>query len=50
MYRLALGRVPTKQETATALAFLANQRGRDLDGWAAVCQAMFGCTEFRFVE
>ncbi|MCS6851066.1 MAG: hypothetical protein NZ700_07845, partial [Gemmataceae bacterium] len=22
----------------------------DLDAWAVVCQAIFGCSEFRFVE
>jgi hypothetical protein len=50
LYRRALGREPTKQETATALQFLAEYKGRDLERWAAVCQAMFGCTEFRLVE
>jgi hypothetical protein len=51
LYRRALGRVPTAQERETALRFLSEQReGGKLRAWAAVCQAMFGCTEYRFVE
>ena len=48
LYRLALGRLPNSAESRTALRFLRENAGED--AWAAVCQAMFGCTEFRFVE
>jgi hypothetical protein len=57
LYRWALGRTPTAKEIQTTLRFLAHYRRgikdptrRDVDAWTAVCQAMFGCTEFRFVE
>src|SRR5262249_45588901 len=61
--RRALGRAPTAAETQTALDFLADYRQAlaaprsdkpsmesNLDAWAAVCLAVFGCTEFRFVD
>jgi hypothetical protein len=59
LYRCSLGRAPTKAEAQAALHFLAEFKksltGKpkvqpDVEAWAAVCLAMFGCTEFRFVE
>jgi len=59
LYRRALGRTPTAQEAAAALRFLADYRqiiasksktDPDVQAWSAVCLALFGCTEFRFVE
>jgi hypothetical protein len=51
LYRRALCRVPTADEMETALRFLRGQRDTcELEAWTAVCQAMFACTEFRFME
>jgi hypothetical protein len=56
LYRRALGRAPLAAEKAAALRFLAASRealkGADaeVEAWAGVCRAVFGCTEFRFVE
>jgi hypothetical protein len=50
LYLLALGRPPTDAEVARALAFVRDYQPDEREGWAALCQAMFGCTEFRFVE
>jgi hypothetical protein len=61
LYRRALGREPSADETRAAQAFLATCRRTlaaqekkpvepDVDAWTSVCLAMFGCTEFRFVE
>jgi hypothetical protein len=49
LYRRALGRVPTAEEKALVLRFLSEQDD-ELESWSSVCQSMFGCTEFRFVE
>lgn len=57
LYRSALGRSPTEPETQSARRFVAEFQA-DLGGkpesereaWAALVQAVFGCTEFRFVE
>jgi hypothetical protein len=57
LYRRALGRAPTAEETRKALDFVARFRGTvrggpgaDVEAWGALCLAVFGCTEFRFVE
>jgi hypothetical protein len=62
LYRRALGRTPSAAEAEAALGFLArcreaatSQKGTtpadaDTAAWANVCLAVFGCTEFRFVE
>jgi hypothetical protein len=59
LYRRALGRAPAARERESALRFLREQRRdraagpgaeAELEAWADVCQAVFGCTEFRFVE
>ncbi len=59
LYRRALGRAPDEKETQAALKFLAERRKSagtkpktdpDEEAWASVCLAVFGCTEFRFVE
>ena len=48
LYRRALGRRPTTAEVARILAFVAE--GERAEAWAAACQAVVGCTEFRFAE
>jgi len=59
LYRRAFGRAPTEKETQIALKFLGDFRTSlsskpkvdpDTEAWAAVCMAVFGSTEFRFVE
>jgi hypothetical protein len=57
LYRRALGRSPTASEVDRARAFLqsySEQRvgssNPDRDAWTALCQALFGSTEFRFIE
>jgi hypothetical protein len=57
LYRAALGRLPTEPEIKTAQAFVAefkadlgDKPGSEREAWAALVQAIFGCTEFRFVE
>jgi hypothetical protein len=59
LYRRSLGRAPTAAETQAALRFLAHFRKHvprdaktdpETEAWAALCLAVFGCTEFRFVE
>jgi hypothetical protein len=49
LYRLALGRVPTARERELALTFLSQSAQRDA-GWERVCQALFGCVDFRYVN
>jgi cytochrome c553 len=48
LFRHALGRPPTEVESQHAGDFLGDDP--DLDAWTEVCLAVFGCTEFRFVE
>ncbi len=48
LYRRALGRAPAEEEVTRALAFV--RHGDSREAWAQLCQAVFGCTEFRFVE
>jgi len=59
LYRRALGRKPTADEVKTVLGYLAARRQQtgkgkaneiEIQAWTGVCQALFGCTEFRFVE
>ena len=62
LYRRALGRSPNEAETGTALQFLADfkqskntpagkaKENPEVEAWSAICLAVFGCTEFRFVE
>ncbi len=59
LYRRALGRAPATMERDAALRFLNQRRSEkaagtaaeaERDTWAAVCQAVFGCSEFRYVE
>jgi hypothetical protein len=57
LYRRALGRLPREQEAQQILGFLAGYKPtgkapaeRDLEAWTSVCLAVFGCTEYRFVE
>ncbi len=46
-YRLALSRPPSGEEEANASAFFANYKGTN--PWAAFCQALLACGEFRYV-
>jgi Protein of unknown function (DUF1553)/Protein of unknown function (DUF1549)/Planctomycete cytochrome C len=59
LYLRALGREPATDEIDTAVRFVrsflekAEPKGKadpSIDAWAGVCRAVFGCTEFRFVE
>jgi hypothetical protein len=57
LYRCALGRDPTASEVDRAHTFLNGYRrqrrssaDREKDAWTAFCQALFGSTEFRFIE
>jgi hypothetical protein len=53
LYRRALGRSPTRTERQRVEAFLhgaSQQAMPEAAAWAAVCQAIFGCAEFRFIE
>ena len=50
LYRRAIGRTPTAEERDTAMRYLRESSESEMDAWSAVCQAMFGCTEFQFVE
>ncbi|MBY0523025.1 MAG: DUF1553 domain-containing protein [Gemmataceae bacterium] len=56
LYRRALGRLPSEKEVQAAVKFInefkktLKSKEADLDAWSAVCSAVFGCTEFRFVE
>jgi hypothetical protein len=57
LYRRALGREPTASELDRVRTFLEgyrHQRGNsanaEKDAWTALCQALFGSTEFRFAE
>jgi len=58
LYRRALGRAPAPVEWEAARLFLheqcraASATGPDaeLEAWAAVCQAVFGCADFRFAK
>jgi hypothetical protein len=62
-YRLALSRPPTAVETARALQYTASYARDDwqvgnaksgsnpkVDAWASLCQALFCCAEFRYVN
>ncbi|MCZ2342476.1 MAG: DUF1553 domain-containing protein [Bacteroidales bacterium] len=63
LYQLAYSRQPTSDELTTARGFLAEYqerlasvgsdkapKNRVAAAWAALCQAVFGSTEFRFIE
>jgi hypothetical protein len=53
LYRRAFGRSPTLEERRRVEAFLheaAKQGTPEAATWAAVCQAIFGSAEFRFIE
>ena len=53
-YLLALGRSPSKRESAQAMQYLAecteSQGMARADAWASFCQALYGTIEFRYVE
>jgi hypothetical protein len=57
LYRAALSRSPSEAEIRTALRFVSDYQSdlgdkpeAEREAWAAFVQALFGCTEFRFVE
>jgi len=53
-YLLALGRSPSKIESADALAYLSECTGKQgmkrPEAWSSFCQALYGTVEFRYVE
>jgi hypothetical protein len=53
-YLLALGRSPSNDESAQALAYLnecAEKQGmKRPEAWSSFCQALYGTVEFRYVE
>jgi hypothetical protein len=53
-YLLALGRSPTKAESADSLEYLrACTEGEKMqreEAWASFCQALYGAAEFRFMD
>ena len=55
-YQLALARSPTAGERDRALAFLGDFAARvagadpSREAWAAFCQALFSCAEFRYLD
>ena len=53
-YMLALGRFPTKDESAQVLGYLrecSEQQGMNRpQSWASLCQALYGTVEFRYFE
>ena len=60
-YRLTLSRSPTADETSTALGFLQEaaesleeeSAARDTakqKAWATLCQTLFACSEFRYID
>jgi hypothetical protein len=57
LYRLAFGRTPTRDERRSVMQFLGERHRESTPGaadelaaWTGVCQAVFGCVEFRFVR
>jgi hypothetical protein len=51
VFCLALGRSPAPAEYEAVLAFLRQNAERDeLATWASVCQAIYGCADFRYME
>jgi hypothetical protein len=61
LYRRVLGRAPSEKESDKALKYLENMKRTlpptkddadpvEVRAWSAICQALFACTEFRFVE
>jgi cytochrome c553 len=55
LFRTALGRLPSENESSNVLRFVADYKsGAKTDprteAWTAVCLAVFGSTEFRFME
>src|SRR6185312_5639999 len=53
-YQLALGRYPSKDETAGAMGYLSNcmdhQKMNREQAWTSFCQALYGTVEFRYVD
>ena len=53
-YLLALGRSPSKGESADALQYLGDctdhQKMDRQQAWASLCQALYGTVEFRYVD
>jgi len=49
LYRAALGRLPSAEESALALSFLREGSG-DADAWAGLCQAVIGSIDFRYLH
>jgi hypothetical protein len=53
-YLLALGRSPTKTESADSLEYLRacteEQKQERPDAWSSLCQALYGTVEFRYID
>jgi len=53
-YLLALGRSPTKSESADSIEYLREcvegQKMQRVEAWGALCQALYGTVEFRFID
>jgi hypothetical protein len=51
-YRSALGRLPTERERQIALAYLrgADTSEQRVAAWERLCQTLFGCVDFRYVN
>lgn len=51
LYSKALGRLPTSSETQLALSFIKDANDQQqVKQWAAVCQAVMGSVDFRYVR
>ena len=50
MYRTALGRLPSAKERQIALAYLAAEPGPRERAWERLCQTVFACIDFRYVN
>ena len=51
LYESAIGREPTQAEIRHATSFLTKTDGTDrIDQWAAICQAVIGSVDFRYVR
>ena len=51
LYTKAVGREPTDKESQLAISFISSATGRaHREAWMAVCQALIGSVDFRYVR
>ncbi len=50
LYRKALGRVPSEREQQLALHYLKSAGADPLAAWETLCQSVFACLDFRYVN